>query len=354
MTAISLLRAPAHARSGDDAFSQRFADALSHHFPTVTLRDIWPDWHHRWLHALPMRLLPFRHALYSRTLLRRACGTTVRNLTPGSTVCVRGELLPGDRTAAFEREIARRHRYIYNLIDNWFAIPHLVTNARVRCEIANAVIVPTERLRDVCADVFPKQRVICIEEPVDADRFNTAAGSKADVPTLVWAGHLYSHSELEAIRDILAEVHSSVPFKLYVLSGYRKPRVRLDIPWEWIPFSPANEQRIIPQAWAGFCFLQDDDYSLCKGCYKMKTYMTAGTVPVVTNAGHAHQVLTAAGTGMLVNGNARAAWKAALLASLTSRDEAIRGGEAARRYAQTHFDFQTIAASWADAIHQTQ
>jgi glycosyltransferase involved in cell wall biosynthesis len=354
MPAISLLRAPAHARSGDDAFSQRFADALSHYFPKVTLRDIWPDWHNRCIQALPMRLLPFRHALYSRTLLRRACGKTVRSLAADSTVCVRGELLPGDKTAFFERETARTHRYIYNLIDNWFAIPQLATNARVRCEIAHAVIVPTERLRDVCSELFPKHRIFCVEEPVNADRFNATAGAKADVPTLVWAGNPYSQPELEALRDTLAEVYQTVPFKLCVLSGYQKPRVRLDIPWEWIPFSPANEQRVIPQAWAGFCFLRDDDYSLCKGCYKMKTYMTAGTVPIVTNAGHAHQVLTAAGTGTLVNGNAPAAWKAALLASLTSRDEAIRGGEAARRYAQTHFDFQTISASWADVIHQSQ
>jgi len=354
MTFISLLRAPAHDRSGDDAFSQRFADALSHHFSDVTLRDIWPDWHHSWLHTLPIRLLPFRRALYSRTLLHRACRKTVRSLAPDGTVCIRGELWPGDRTAAFEREIARTHRYIYNLIDNWFAIPQLATNAGVRCEIAHAVIVPTERLRDICADLFPQQRVICIEEPVDAYRFNASAGIKADTPTLVWAGNPYGHGELEAIRDILTEVYSTLPFKLYVLSGYRKPQVRLDIPWEWIPFSPANEQRIIPQAWAGFCFLRDDDYSSCKGCYKMKTYMTAGTVPIVTNTGHAHQVLTAAGTGTLVNGNAHGAWKEALLASLASRDEAVRGGEVARRYAQTHFDFSTIAASWADAIQQAQ
>jgi glycosyltransferase involved in cell wall biosynthesis len=130
--------------------------------------------------------------------------------------------------------------------------------------------------------------------------------------------------------------------------------VRLDIPWEWIPFSPANEQRIIPQAWAGVCFLRDDDYSLCKGCYKIKTYMTAGTMPIVTDAGHAHQVLAAAETGTLVNGNAHGAWREALLAGLSSRDEAVRRGEAARQYAQTHFDFRTIAASWADAIQQAQ
>jgi len=352
MSTVSLLRSPPHARSGDDAFSQRFANELANHFSTVTLNDIWPDWHHALLNAPPVRFVPFRHRVYSRTLLYRACRMTVRNLAPDGTVCIRGELWPGDRKAIFERDLVLTHRYVYNLIDNWFALPPLATNARVRCDLAHAVVVPTERLRDVCADLFPTKRIACIEEPVDARRFDGFTGDKAATPTLVWAGNPHSQRELVALRDILAEVHRVVPFSFYVLSGYRKPQVQLDFPWQWFPFSPLNEQRIIPKAWAGLCFLSDDDYSLCKGCYKMKTYMSAGTMPVVTNAGHARQVLTDAATGMLVNVNTPTAWKSAILASLTSRDEAVRSGETARRYAETHFDFPSIAAAWSAVIQQ--
>lgn len=354
MTSVTLLRAPAHARSGDDAFSRPFAESLERHFSRVTLGDIWPDWHHRLLHASPLRFLPFRHRIYSRTLLYHACRKTARDLPPDDTVCIRGEFWPGDRAATFEREIARSHRYVYNLIDNWFAIPGLEHSARARCDLAHTVVVPTERLRDVCSSLFPSRRVRCIEEPVNTSRFTAAGEQKAEAPTLVWAGNPYSHRELEAIRDILKDVYDVVPFKLHVLSGYQKPRVRLDIPWDWIPFSPANEQRIIPTAWAGFCFLRDDDYSACKGCYKMKTYMSAGTVPVVTNIGHARQVLTKAGTGILVDDNATEAWKAALIGCLRSRDEAVRGGQAARRYAEVNFGFPKIADAWAEVIREAR
>jgi glycosyltransferase involved in cell wall biosynthesis len=154
------------------------------------------------------------------------------------------------------------------------------------------------------------------------------------------------------MRDILAAVHGVRPFDLIVLSGDRKPALSLPIPWRWVPFSPANEQEFIPRAWAGFCRLGTDDYASAKGCYKTKVYMAAGTAPVVTEIGHARQVLRAAGAGFLIKDNDTRQWIDTLVQLLSSRDMAIREGGRARDFAREQFAYGSIAADWAGAIQK--
>jgi glycosyltransferase involved in cell wall biosynthesis len=352
MKSLALFRAPLRYRSGDDAFSQAFANAMSPYFSPVSLSEISPQWHDDLLESFPLSLVPFRHGIYSRTVRPMMIRAAVRRLAPGGAVCVRDELWRGDATAVFEREIARRNTYIYNCFDNWFAVPDLAPRAKVRCELAHAIIVPTERLKEICEESYPRKPVFAIEEPVDCSRFDATAAEKADAPTLVWAGSPYSQTELVAMRDILAAVHRLRPFDLIVLSGDRKPALSLPIPWTWVPFSPANEQEFIPRAWAGFCRLDTDAYGSAKGCYKTKTYMAAGTVPVVTDIGHARQVLNAAGTGSLIKDNDARLWVDTLVQLLASRDTAIREGGKARAFAREQFAYDAIAADWADAIQK--
>jgi hypothetical protein len=200
--------------------------------------------------------------------------------------------------------------------------------------------------------------VVCVEEPVDCSRFDAAAGAasddpadrKSEQPLLVWAGNPFSQSELVALADVLAAVHAVRPFSLIVISGQRRPALPLSIPWEWRPFSPAAEREIIPRAWAGVCHLGDDAFAASKGCYKTKTYMAAGTVPIVSDVGHARKVLTAAGAGTLVPGNDAKVWREALLEALSSREHAGREGARARAYAREAFAFDRIAACWAAAL----
>ena len=345
-----MFRAPPRYRSGDDAFSQAFADALSRFFSPVSLTHITPQWHDDLVDSWPMSLVPFRHGIYNRTVQPMMIRAAVRRLAPGGVVCVRDELLRGDATAAFEREIARRNTYVYNYFDNWFAVPHLAPRAKVRCELADAIIVPTAQLKEACEHLHPGKPVFAIEEPVDCGRFDDAAAEKADVPTLVWAGSPFSQGELVQMRDILVAVHRIRPFDLVVLSGYRKPDLSLPIPWRWVPFSPANEQAWIPRAWAGFCRLGTDAYGMAKGCYKTKTYMAAGTAPVVTDVGHARQVLHAAGAGFLIGENDPQRWIDTLVHLLSSRETATREGATAREFARRRFAYDRIAADWAEAL----
>ena len=352
MQSLSLFRAPRRYRSGDDAFSQAFADAMARHFSPVSLTDVTPPWHDALLESFPVSLVPFRHGIYNRTVHPMMVRAAVRQLPPGGVVCVRDELLRGDATAAFEREIARRNTYVYNYFDNWFAVPELAPRAKVRCELAEAIIVPTMRLKELCDDLYPRKPVFAIEEPVQCGRFDATATAKADVPTLVWAGSPFSQDELVQMRDILAAVHRVRPFDLIVLSGYRKPSLSLSIPWRWVPFSPASEQEWIPRAWAGFCRLETDAYGAAKGCYKTKTYMAAGTVPVVTDVGHARTVVHAAGAGRLIQENDVRRWTDSLVQLLSSRDTAIAEGARCRDFARVQFAYDRIAADWADAIHK--
>ena len=352
MKSLALFRGSRRYRSGDDAFSQAFANAMARSFSPVTLSEISPQWHDDLLETFPVSLVPFRHGIYNRTLRPMMIRAAVGRLAPGGVVCVRDELWRGDATAVFEREIARHNTYIYNYFDNWFAVPHLAERAKVRCELAEAIIVPTLRLKEICEDSYPLKPVFAIEEPVDCSRFDAAATEKADVPTLVWAGSPFSQAELVGMRDILAAVHGVRPFDLIVLSGDRKPALSLPIPWRWVPFSPANEQEFIPRAWAGFSRLGTDDYASAKGCYKTKVYMAAGTAPVVTDIGHARQVLRAAGAGFLIKENDARQWIDTLVQLLSSRDMAIREGGRARDFAREQFAYGSIAADWAGAIQK--
>jgi glycosyltransferase involved in cell wall biosynthesis len=352
MTSLTLFRAPSRYRSGDDAFSQAFADAMTPYFSPVSLSDISPQWHDDLVESFPLSLVPFRHGIYNRTVRPTMIRAAVRRLTPHGVVCVRDELWRGDATAGFEREIAQRHTYIFNYFDNWFAVPHLAPRAKARCDLAAAIIVPTVRLKEICEESYPRTPVFAIEEPVDCRRFDATAAAKADVPTLVWAGSPFSQGELVQMRDILAAVHSVRPFDLIVLSGDRKPALSFPIPWRWVPFSPANEQEFIPRAWAGFCRLGTDAYAAAKGCYKTKVYMAAGTVPVVSDSGHARQVLNAAGAGFLIKDNDARQWVDTLVQLLSSRDTAIRDGGTVREFAREQFAYDRIAADWAEAIHK--
>lgn len=352
MKSLALFRAPRRYRSGDDAFSPAFANAMTRYFSPVSLSEISPQWHDDLLESLPVSLVPFRHRIYSRIVRPMMIRAAVGRLAPHGVVCVRDELWRGDATAVYEREIARRSTYIYNYFDDWFAVPHLAQRAKARCELADAIIVPTVRLQEICEECYPRKPVFAIEEPVDCGRFEAIATEKADVPTLVWAGSPFSQAELVGMRDILAAVHRLRPFDLIVLSGDRKPALSLPIPWRWVAFSPANEQEFIPHAWVGFCRLGTDAYAAAKGCYKTKVYMAAGTVPVVTDIGHARQVLRTAGTGFLIKDNDPRQWIDTLVQLLASRDAAIREGGKARAFAREQFAYDSIAADWAKAIQK--
>ena len=350
MKSLVLFRGPRRYRSGDDACSQAFANAMTPYFSPVSLSEISPQWHDDLLESFPISLVPFRHGIYNRTVRPMLIRDAVRRLAPHGVVCVRDELWRGDATALFEREIARHSTYIYNFFDNWFAVPHLAQRAKVRCELADAIIVPTARLKEICEEKYPQKPVFAIEEPVDCSRFDASAVEKAEVPTLVWAGSPFSQAELVQMRDILTAVYGVRPFDLVVLTGDRKPALSLPIPWRWVPFSPANEQEFIPRAWAGFCRLGTDAYAAAKGCYKTKVYMAAGTVPVVTDIGHARQVVRAAGAGFLIKDNDARQWIDTLVQLLTSRDTAILEGGRARDFAREQFAYGSIAADWAGAI----
>ena len=352
MKSLTLFRAPRRYRSGDDAFSQAFADAMTPYFSPVRLSEISPQWHDDLLESLPVSLMPFRHGLYNRIVPPMLIRNAIRRLDPHGVVCVRDELWRGDATAAFEREIAGQNTYIYNLFDNWFAVPHLAQRAKVRCELAEAIIVPTLPLKEICEESYPRKPVFAIEEPVDCSRFDATVGEKADVPTLVWAGSPFSQAELVGMQDILAAVHGVRPFDLIVISGDRKPDLSLPIPWRWLPFSSANEQEFIPRAWAGFCRLATDAYAAAKGCYKTKVYMAAGTVPVVTDVGHARRVLNAAGAGILIKDNDARRWIDTLVQLLSSRETAILEGRNVRAFAREQFAYDPIAANWTEAIHK--
>lgn len=362
MTSLSLLRAPRRHRSGDDAFSPAFAAAMGRHFSPVSLADIWPDWHDTVLSSFPLRFVPLRHRVYRATVLPAVVGRVVGRLPSGGVTCVRGEMLMGDASAVYERRIKSRGRYVYNLIDDWFAVPTLATRASARCDLADLIVVPTTRLQEVCAARHPRATVACIEEPVDASRFDVASAGaagetaerKSETPLLVWAGNPFSQRELFELADVLAAVHAVRPFSLVVISGQQRPALPLSIPWEWRPWSPIVEQEVIPRAWAGLCHLGADAFSAAKGCYKVKTYMAAGTVPVVSDVGHARTVLTAAAAGTLVPGNEPARWREALLAALASREDAVREGDRVRAYAREAFAFDHVAACWAEWLERLQ
>ena len=350
---VYLFRAPPISRSGDDAFNQCFADNLALTTKkSVFLEDLWSD---------EIQAFCLKHNLHFRgkdTLIKYGptfwgCLRSYLSIEKNACVIVRGEFWPLDKGALFERRLVESGRkYVFNLIDNWFESKSKDqrTRAQVRCELAHVIVVPTEKLEQLVSRRFLDKKVVRIEEPINNERFQGDNICKSEAPSVIWCGNPANIDEVQSISNVLSQVYAKTRFSLTVLTGNTKPHIKLDIPWEWVPFSSANELKYTSRAWVGFSFLKKNAYSVSKGSYKLKTYMAAGTYCLASDLGHAQTIITGQEYGMRLDPSDTRAWESAFLSALGSRDKAIQAGQAAKKTAQQRFGYAEAAKVWSKIL----
>lgn len=349
---VRLFRAPSGYRSGDDAFNEKFASALSNTLGLkVSIEDLWPDVRARKTY----RWANIKGANKFRKFGPILCGCymSYRSLNEDDVAVVRGEFWPSDEGALFEKKLRnKRIPYIYNLIDNWLEADSLSLRkrAQIRCELASAIVVPTNYLQEVVLSLFPRKKVAVIEEPIDVSRFRFSSITKSEQPSIIWCGNPGNISEVLRLAPILEQIYTKKKFDLFLLSGREIPEINLGIPWQWVPHSSENEIYHSSRAWLGFSCLEDNKYSRAKGSYKIKTYMASGTHPIATHVGHVAQLLEGTCVGDLIKVGDWNSWERLILERLSNPEQTFALGIDSQKLAGELFDYGRVAGKWAEVI----
>jgi glycosyltransferase involved in cell wall biosynthesis len=257
--------------------------------------------------------------------------------------------IPRDKWAISER-CAKflGKKYVYHYQDNHLEAPFLREGALRRIGLADALIVPTEPLRQSILKVAPKKAVYVLEEGIDVDRFHpTAHGSSTEkIPTVVWGGNPRNLKEVPFLFDILRKLQGRLAFQFRVITGTSRPD--LDLDFEWFPYSPKTEASLLAGACAGLAPLADSPYARGKGGYKVKTYLAAGVPPVASPISHHINMVRDGANGFLPKTEQE--WEAALTNLIQDRNLAARLGLQAREDAVAKYSYSAVAPAWVNAF----
>jgi glycosyltransferase involved in cell wall biosynthesis len=310
--------------------------------------DLWPE-------ETAERLLRFMTPRFQIRAIHYAvapytCWQHARKLEIGNVVMVVGSALPLDTRCRFEHEIKRRNNYVFYLKDDYFSISKRIwpEMAKARIPLADLVVVVSEALRERVLSFFPKTNVEVFDEPVDVDRVKPL-GALTEKPTLVWAGHMASQTELPSIIAPLERVYREVPFTLRIISGQWRPtNLRLPFPWEWSPYRFDHEAGLLSGAWAGLAPLADSLYARCKGTFKVKVYMAAGLASIASAVGHHCKLIRQGETGYLIRNEQD--WIDVLVSLLRDPERVHKLGEAARADAVERFAHRRVIPQFARTL----
>jgi glycosyltransferase involved in cell wall biosynthesis len=305
------------------------------------------DW---WTRHLFQGSFPFHARLYKYGPATWGCYRILRKIQSGDVVWVLGSPLPNDLSCKFEKAILKKPAfYLLHLLDDWFSHAHLRKLVEARIPLAHLVAVTTDALRNRLLQFFPKSTVITIEEPVDVERLTPSFPSVQGKRSLVvWCGNPYNLKDLANMESILKDVYEQIPFDFRIISGHKRPRLTLSIPWEWVAYDYKRESNLISGAVAGLAPLSDSTYARCKGAYKIKTYLASGVPPVASNVGYHKSLIKNGETGFLVN--TRDQWKEALITLLRDSALAARVKRAARQEAVAKYSHEAVIPAWAAAL----
>ena len=344
MNGLLIFRPPGLMRSAPDVINRKTISGLCGAGIRCSEHELWPQWWAKriWASSLPgrQRIFEYGPALLSLVWHRR-------KIPGASAVWINGAASPLNVNCWFERAILRAGKpYIFHLQDDWFSVPSLRPQAEARLRLASLVVVPTEPLKERILALFPKVKVLVLEEAIDIDRVRPLAVARdADVPFLVWSGHTASLSDLKKFSAIFGRIHAKFPFKLRIICGETKPPLQAAFPWEWLPYDRAAESEALSGAAAGLAPLEDGPYARCKGGYKVKTYLSAGIPIVASPVAHHTKVIESGVNGFLASTDAE--WEQALLALLTDRELGRRLGSAARAAAVAKYSHEVLMPVWA-------
>ena len=155
--------------------------------------------------------------------------------------------------------------------------------------------------------------------------------------TIGWAGAPVNLHHLERLQPILQEVMKKHPsIKLAIYSG-QKPQ--LNIPFDYIPFTPGSEHKFIQGLDVGLLPLTDEEFSKGKSPIKAIQYISCG-VPVIGNIFGATEEILNERNSIRVDKDSE--WYSGLDYMITHPDHAKELGIAGRRHAEKHHSLHDI------------
>jgi len=297
---------------------------------------------------LPGRLAimtPFVRKL-SGILLKRFLLSKLTELPAGS-ICWCVGAPAGDIT--FEKRIKwLGHKYIFNLLDDWFSVPQLRNTALERIRIADLVAVPTRELQQRILSEFPGARVEVFEEVLDVNAFELIQSNSFHAKKVVWNGRRGNAKHIYEIARSLELAYNSVPFDLLLYGDSKRPDIELPLPWRWSPFSREGEAKALSASRAGLDPVGTSLYDSCKGNYKVKVYLASGVPVIASPVGINTRLIKPGFNGFLPATDED--WTAALL-KLVSDDPLYHEMSGnAREFAIRHLSHEAVLPQWIESL----
>lgn len=344
---------PANLMSGLDKFSEVTVRELRDHGVDCDCTALVP----RSAGYVARRFLPNRLGrLFLKNMVWPKClRKHLAELRPGDVVWINNTTAFGDPGASFESAVKRMGcRLIYHVLDNWFALDNknLAKEARSRIPLADLVAVPTPDLRQVIRGLFPDCKVECFIEPVDMTRFSEKKKAEPADRYICWAGNRTNARMLLSLSEVLSDTCARHHVRLRTMSGLRIPReirqLQKTVPCEWTSFSPAHEMSLYEKAILALAPLPDNEYTRCKGAFKVKAYMAGGVPVIADSVGFQGRLVKESGAGFAVLG--RAHWRMALDELCSDTEKALLMGSAGRDFAFENFSHNAVVPDWAEKL----
>lgn len=333
-------------RSGNDVLKPKFAAVLTKLGLESQTSELWPDSAYRAIMTgpFPKRLSIFYLFVGLPGILLR-----IPKVMGFHAVSFNGFGIPRDKLALAERCVRLLgKKYVYHYQDNHLVVPFLREGALTRIRLAYAVIVPTQPLREAVLEVSPDKPVYVLEEGIDVDRFPVRSADHTGnaLPTVVWCGNPENLKEVPFLIQILRRLKTKLDFQFRIIAGNQRPK--LDLEFDWHPYSVESEPELLAGACAGLAPLAETPYARCKGGYKVKTYLAAGVPPVASPVGHHVKLVQNGKNGILATTEEE--WEKALTMLITDKDYAARMGIQARDDAMALYSYRTVAPVWTRAF----
>jgi glycosyltransferase involved in cell wall biosynthesis len=289
----------------EDRFNTKMVQALNDNGVRCVTKRLWPDFLARHLF---FSNLPYACRLYLSFVAPFYCRMHLSTIYADDVVWINGPSLPiTDIECWFEKQIIQCGvSYIFWLEDDYFSDPMLRPTAEVRMELAR------------------KQ------------------------PLIVWGGRPWALKTLLMLNGVLERVYRDVPFTLRIITGSKKPKIDLSIPWEWMAYDRQKEAEYAAGAVAGLAPLEDTNFNSCKGNYKVKTYMALGVPPLTSPVGYNNHLIKHGETGFLSNSEME--WELALRTVLDDVSFAAKVGKAARAHIIGRYSYKALMPIWAKAL----
>ncbi len=177
------------------------------------------------------------------------------------------------------------------------------------------------------------EHVQVVPMSLDLTKWRPVSKPVSKTVVLGWAGAPVNIVNIERIETVLSRIVKSFPnVRVAVLSG-KKPK--LNIPFDYHPFSPGLEHGFVQSLDIGLLPLPDEEYSRGKSPIKAIQYLSCG-VPIVGNIFGATREICNSENSISVQ--TERDWIDALAGLINNRSMITRLGMAGRRWVEQNFD----------------